>query len=735
MKILAINSKYLSSQISDIDIEYLNVTRNITKDTDTIISSLKNIEAFVISIDNIAFDSNKSLFYGIELALWLRLKQIEIPIFLLGWLPLDKLLKYNKYSVILSTTQIHYLQLPFLFTESNLAYYIRSKAKQELNQILPYLFDRIRFRHSEANWWSVKLLYDVYNGLTDSKNDYPASVKDKLNETNNYIAQRLYNFNDAELKICIKEYLLIKTSQEELVYANKLIEIKTQIVQNQRLYTFFVNSKNDLETAAKKHREIKQLQVEEESLKSKIKALQTSDENKIAHNSNINKNLLIIDDKINEGWTDAYRLLFPNVSITTLAPDTTYKNDLVGFYKNEVEKTIQGKDLLILDLRLFDEQSIYISPEQVSGVQLLKIIRQQNLDIPVLITSASNKSAMVKTVLQYGADAYWLKQGIDEEKTPTDTIENYSNLINYVEKLSNSQEYTLIKQLFAIYNHCKTKNDKWWENMKWLNNSTTHANTTELLDYLLEIIYLYRFYLQNQIQTDLPYSFKPKHFYTAIINKIGGIVELIHNFDNSKSFEEVNSEFKSERGDTLGRSIIKKRNEASHFNGSTFDLESVRDIVTLLQDYLTQKQYFKDIVLSKYTVTTTFNEFKFIENVNEYTCRILDLPSVNFQGIAITLYHIRNNNPIKIRVNNFNIGKIILDGTHPAIQFVEPANETRIVFHINKCKIVYNRVLFFDDKFYIVTEKIAKKILNGETITAIYSEENKQWQQIPFRLI
>jgi len=76
-----------------------------------------------------------------------------------------------------------------------------------------------------------------------------------------------------------------------------------------------------------------------------------------------------------------------------------------------------------LDLRLFGETGNY-PIQDVSGFKVLDIILSSSRKrCPVLITSASNKIWSYKEAISRGADAYWVKQGLDDYSDTESIVE------------------------------------------------------------------------------------------------------------------------------------------------------------------------------------------------------------------------------------------------------------------------------------------------------------------------
>lgn len=72
-------------------------------------------------------------------------------------------------------------------------------------------------------------------------------------------------------------------------------------------------------------------------------------------------------------------------------------------------KKLFSFDLVICDLRLDKVNDIGASPNEISGVRLLRQIKKIDPSIPVLIFTASEKAMNYKEVIDLGASGYWIK--------------------------------------------------------------------------------------------------------------------------------------------------------------------------------------------------------------------------------------------------------------------------------------------------------------------------------------
>ena len=117
------------------------------------------------------------------------------------------------------------------------------------------------------------------------------------------------------------------------------------------------------------------------------------------------KQIAIIDDMIDMGWEEAYSNVFHDSKIEC------YDQQNVVFNPENSEKY----DLIILDLRLDDEvgsSEDVLGVENLSGIKLLKEIKNHDPSVPVIISTASNKSWSLESAI------IMVQMGIGQKRIP-----------------------------------------------------------------------------------------------------------------------------------------------------------------------------------------------------------------------------------------------------------------------------------------------------------------------------
>ncbi|MCL5028477.1 MAG: response regulator, partial [Bacteroidetes bacterium] len=164
------------------------------------------------------------------------------------------------------------------------------------------------------------------------------------------------------------------------------------------------NSKKELERCSRDLENI--LNTAREKIFAEEKVIPISSDIKILHIDDL-ENSFNNSDKIKE----KIGLLFEKIKKLIISPANDGRFD---------------PDVILLDLRLFpayDELHRH-DVEKMSGALLLKMLREEYLGIPIIVTTASNKVWTYAKLIELGADAYWIKEGLDEKYDVNDSKSN-----------------------------------------------------------------------------------------------------------------------------------------------------------------------------------------------------------------------------------------------------------------------------------------------------------------------
>lgn len=335
----------------------------------------KNYDLLIVTLElkNSNFLDSNNTFSGLELITWLRLKGIKIHILAVSFCPLVTILKNSKYARIIGSKGISFLQLPFARDDFYKVNINETSSDEDLKSVLKSIFSIESFRHSEANWWGIKSLWDTHTLKTNGKfnKPYPELVQKAMKNINSSIAEFIYKTdrfkisdlleynrlkwqkllkdreNRKEKKIQESENCedeinsyneLIEEGKQQIIDLNSYLENKEIIKAlykagqyNQR--SFGIEQKNEIK---KIEEQIKILEREREDLVEKRNMLNNSQDSepnlieiyeetqeeynlpfyntdikiKINKDNILKKNtILLIDDLAEAGWKEAYNFV------------------------------------------------------------------------------------------------------------------------------------------------------------------------------------------------------------------------------------------------------------------------------------------------------------------------------------------------------------------------------------------------------------------------------------------
>ncbi|MBT4352867.1 response regulator [archaeon] len=208
--------------------------------------------------------------------------------------------------------------------------------------------------------------------------------------------------------------------------------------------------------------------------------------------------ILYVDDELDKGWDVAFKNLIENTtaSKTRLNCYNLNENDKIeSNQKNLISKILNeinnhAYNLILLDIRLTENDKSLESYldlnnlDDLTGIKLLKEIKEKFPNLPVIMITASNKSWMYQEIKQRGADGYWVKESPDWGINKYFTIQNCSTLLKLVTEIN--IKYNKYNKIWQLYKKCCFIEN----NDEYLNKFVTNQNTkTEVLKIFKNIGY------------------------------------------------------------------------------------------------------------------------------------------------------------------------------------------------------------------------------------------------------
>jgi len=463
----------------------------------------------------------------------------------------QQLLKQKPESLIISSEGTSFVRLPSDFSQLDFKQAIQSKAN--IDSLEPYFRIDLTVpddRHDWANWWGIRQLYEVQKRVeANPKMRYPQNVSEKSQNLRSKQAIFLYGRNSQHLDAAFKNL------------ENRIGELRTQLGERvPRILHIDDRWKDGWSAIFMKMIYEKGLpqpvQPANESLPYKDFAFR-------------NRSLFRVVTSYGDGISPQ------------LKPEERFLK-----IRDGVSEAIKGfgPHLILLDLRLLGETGTRYDVASLSGARILKWLRDQYQSIPIIMTTASNKVWTLEKLLQVGADAFWVKEGLDERRSAEETVRNYCRILELTEKTT-AERYDFLNRFdlgrLALFQQPKL----WWENHQW-NDSfdpgrVTQGSRTEVASCLADAVLMLRSYLQ---QYELGYGYEnqiqERNWAAAILRQAAYVIEEVHNLDPSNPSntgtrgliggytEKGTGNDVIRRADWFAYELYGLRNEASHRAGS-----------------------------------------------------------------------------------------------------------------------------------------------------------------------
>lgn len=169
-------------------------------------------------------------------------------------------------------------------------------------------------------------------------------------------------------------------------------------------------------------------------------------------------NILYVDDEADKGWYEIMANIIHDVNNISgfdyLGEDlkALSQQELIDQVVNRVKE--DSVNIVLLDFRLHKNDHDSHSIEDITSVQILKKIKEFNAGIQVIIFSATNKVWNLLALQKYGADGFIIKEGPENSKEPSFTIQTIENFINTMSLcISNRYKESLCKIVSDLNNN------------------------------------------------------------------------------------------------------------------------------------------------------------------------------------------------------------------------------------------------------------------------------------------
>lgn len=143
--------------------------------------------------------------------------------------------------------------------------------------------------------------------------------------------------------------------------------------------------------------------------------------------------ILFIDDEWNKGWGDIMSSLFNKyVNFETFEYDFKDKSKFHLYLKIQSKVKEYNPDVIILDLRLAQEDHENDDIDSFTGIKILEKIHEINAGIQVIMLTATSKSTILEKLYEKKILGYIKKEHPDD--ISINTLENINKLVNLADK-------------------------------------------------------------------------------------------------------------------------------------------------------------------------------------------------------------------------------------------------------------------------------------------------------------
>lgn len=263
--------------------------------------------------------------------------------------------------------------------------------------------------------------------------------------------------------------------------------------------------------------------------------------------------------------------------------------------------------------------------EQKLGTILLEKLREKYPTLPIIVITATNKAWKHRILTDKGADAVWVKEGLDERRSPARSYYNLYRILELISRVS-GEEYQFLRRFGEAVE--KIKNDKgalWWNKgmIRWMHkcgyprkqknfefSQVDHQKLQERISKLLEDgMELLRSYLYDviinfneasgsksksndssmgNVEKERQRVLRTNMIAKSMIMQLAKIIELIHGQKEMNTIYEErvnafiiggkvkgNGQTTIVRGDWIAYFLFEQRNECAHyFEGVNYQFSS-----------------------------------------------------------------------------------------------------------------------------------------------------------------
>jgi len=457
-------------------------------------------------------------------------------------------------------------------------------------------------RHNWANWWGIDRLWCVHKIVENEKyknesrfsiSEYPENIKEKIKTLSSQEALYLYGHSDDKMYKALKElnyYNYLNHSHIDKEYSkiyNGIFNISEKKIKSE--------GRKKIDNAAEKMKLI--------SSKAKLNTYNSIEEEVICARSKINNinidylrselskrkiKIIIVDDQARDGWSDIIQyMIYDKKTSDFIEIVPNDYDDICDFYKNNIKSNIDDNDidLILLDLRLRKSDEDINDIENMGGCIILKSIRADYPFIPIIMMTATNKIYKYNRLTRLGADAFWIKEGVDSRMTERESIQNYIMMLELTFITTSRIYKTMHRIATKIRCICMFESKFWWEveEGKYVKYVKKGVQRQEIINVLVDSLTILKNYLNVVTMKKYHYGQNNNWLYASLlVLNVAKVSELIYEKDDERFLIPQNHK--------ASKDIKRLRNKAAHMYDSygyhKDESLNIKNVVSVMERYV-----------------------------------------------------------------------------------------------------------------------------------------------------
>ena len=163
---------------------------------------------------------------------------------------------------------------------------------------------------------------------------------------------------------------------------------------------------------------------------------------------------LLIDDNATSGWSETLKHILRSKIVN---PGKSVSLDVITLFDDALKcADYINYDVVFLDLRLLkeeDKSNQINSIDDFTGTKVLKVIKEINPGIQIIIFTASNKVWNIEKLLELGANGYYIKESPEYILSTRFSKDNYDEFIKTIQICLLRKP---LKQIYALSQNIKS---------------------------------------------------------------------------------------------------------------------------------------------------------------------------------------------------------------------------------------------------------------------------------------